>query len=401
MTQGTKRATKGNGSIRQNQSGNWEVRYTVGRDPRTGGQFQKSKSFKTKKEAARFLRNMTNKVDDDSYIEPSKLTLGEYLDRWLEKKKLERKQSTISSYKTQIEAHIKPAIGGVKMSEIHKATQLIQKMVSDLYKAEKHPLSGKSIKNLYSILCNALKDADAEKLIVRNPLENSRAVKRPSVKKKEIACLEYEQIAPFLDVIKGSEYEAIIKFTMFTGLRQGEAIGLTWDRVNFDAGTVKIDRQMMIDRESHEYTLQDPKTKGSERVLYPAPFVMDILRECRRQQAMNKLRLSSKWDEGKFKGKGLVFTNEFGGHLCPNTLTHNVKRFGERIGVHMTFHALRHTNATLMLAIGDDPNNIRQNLGHNDIRTTFNIYIHHIEKAKAKSAELMQSFYTENIAKGG
>ena len=231
--------------------------------------------------------------------------------------------------------------------------------------------------------------------INKRPSESNVQLHVPVVPVATVVALNND----FLTAIRGSEYEPILKVDLFTGMRQGEIMGLTWDRVDFEAGTILIDRQMIYDRENKSYKLTSTKT-DKPRKLKPAPFVMDILKECRRQQIADKLKAGKMWNDRGFPG--LVFTNHFGGHFSKTTLTHNVTSTGKKIGVDgLRFHDLRHTYAVASIRAGDDIKTISSNLGHSTISITLDIYAHYTEDMQNDSAARMEAYARRfNLVKG-
>lgn len=140
---------------------------------------------------------------------------------------------------------------------------------------------------------------------------------------KPVAPLSDEQMAVFLETIKGHPYENLFVVDLFTGLRQGEILGLRWECVDFEKGRLLIDRQLYQPPKGGSYTLETLKNDKT-RSLTPAPFVMQALKEERRKQLEARLLAGEARDEGKFKG--LVFTNALGGHLAHGTVYNHYKR---------------------------------------------------------------------------
>ena len=330
-------------------------------------------------------------VDKGIYIEPSKMTVRAWLDTWITEYTGGIKELTKTQYKQICRVHLNPHFGAVELSALKP--HMIQKMYNDLFKGGTSP---KTIKNINGVFHKALQQAVLLQYIPVNPCG---VVQLPKVVKPDLCALTEKQIDDFLTAIRGSEYEPILKVDLFTGMRQGEIMGLTWDRVDFEAGTILIDRQMIYDRENKSYKLTSTKT-DKPRKLKPAPFVMDILKECRRQQIADKLKAGKMWNDRGFPG--LVFTNHFGGHFSKTTLTHNVTSTGKKIGVDgLRFHDLRHTYAVASIRAGDDIKTISSNLGHSTISITLDIYAHYTEDMQNDSAARMEAYARRfNLVKG-
>ena len=157
-TKATKNA-KGGGTIRKRSDGRWEARYTLGIDPKTGKQIQKSVYGKTQKEVRQKLTAITAEIDDGTYMEPCRMTLDEWLDIWLRDYLTGVKPSTAYLYQRQAKLYIRPALGSVRLDRLEPHT--IQRFYNSLHEERdgKPPLSAKSIKNIHGILHKALQQA--------------------------------------------------------------------------------------------------------------------------------------------------------------------------------------------------------------------------------------------------
>ena len=160
MPQSKKKAASGAGSIRKvtktrngKQYTYWEARFTTGYDPGTGKQIQKTISGKTQKDVAERLRTITNEIDRGVYIEPCRMTLGEWLDIWEENYLGDVKPYTVVSYRGVIRQHIRPALGGLPLDEI--PPHVIQMFYNSLTRGsrDKKPLCAKTVKNVHKIFC--------------------------------------------------------------------------------------------------------------------------------------------------------------------------------------------------------------------------------------------------------
>ena len=378
-----KRAAQGSGTIRRYNDTLWQARITLGRDPGTGKQIQKSIYGKTQKEVREKMTALLAEKDKGTYIEPSKMTVRKWLDTWLSDYCGAIKEQTKTQYEQVCRVHLKPKFGAVTLSAIKP--HMIQKLYNDLVKGGTSP---KTVKNINGVFHKALQQAVLLQYIPINPCN---AVQLPKAVKPDLCVLNEKQIDDFLQAIRGSEYENILKVDLFTGMRQGEIMGLTWDRIDFDAGTILIDRQMILERKRGGiYKFDSTKTEKS-RKLKPAPFVMNILRECRKQQIQDKLKAGALWDDGGFPD--LVFTNHFGQHFGRTTLTRNVSEIGKKIGVPgFRFHDLRHTYAVASIRAGDDLKTISSNLGHATIAITMDVYAKYTTDMMNASSDRMEQY---------
>ena len=212
------------------------------------------------------------------------------------------------------------------------------------------------------------------------------AYKLPRVEKTQVCPLDEAQIAAFLNVIKGHRYEVFFTVDLFTGMRQGEIMGLAWDCINFDNGTLWVKQQLQ--RIEGNYKLL-PVKNDRARLITPAPYVIQLLQGQKRQQAEWQLKAGAAWDNGR----DLVFTDELGRHLARETVYHNFKRAAEKAGIGSArFHDLRHSYAVAALRSGDDIKTVQANLGHHTAAFTLDTYGHVTERMKQDSASRMERF---------
>jgi len=213
-----KRNAQGSGSIRQRKDGTWEARYTAGRDPGTGKQVQRSVYGKTQKEVRQKLTQATAALDTGTYTDPTRLTVGAWLDIWLQDYNKEVKPRTLALYAGQCNYRIKPALGAVRLSELKPHT--IQTFLNQQGEASDKPaLSPKSLKNIHGILHKALQQALDIGYISVNP---ANASKLPRIEKVEIKPFDNDQVALFLEAIKDHPFEGLFVVDLFTGMRQSD-----------------------------------------------------------------------------------------------------------------------------------------------------------------------------------
>ena len=394
----SKRAAHGMGSIRKVQrtvKGKtytyYEARYSVGFDPGTGKQIQKSITGKTQKEVVQRLKEVTVSIDQGTYIAPSKMTVGEWLDIWATEYLGGVKPRTVDSYQATIRKHLKPNLGATKLEEL--APHMVQAFYNALTQPQKdrEALSGKTVKNIHGVLHTALQQAVVNGYIRSNPTD---ACVLPRIVQKEIQPLNEEQIATFLKAIKGHRYEALFATALFTGAREGEILGLQWPQVDLSKGTVTIKHQLQKIRGSNgQYTLLPTKT-STIRTITVAPYVVAVLKDLKRRQLENKMLHGACWED-----TGFVFTDDLGRHLKHQTVYLDFKEVMKDIGCPDTrFHDLRHTYATISLMAGDDIKTLQHNLGHSSILTSLNIYSHALDEMKQASAARMERFIQDVTA---
>ena len=385
------RAASGAGSIRQRPDGRWEARVTVGNDPGTGKPIRRSIYGNTQKEVLTAMRDAQKAIDDGLYIEPTRLTLAQWLDIWQSDYLLSQKYGTVKTYKAQIATHIKPALGAVKLTKL--TPHIIQGFYNDLLAngriVPKRDKQGKIIKK------------DGVAVTETAPLNADL----PRVEKAQIMPLTDEQVKSYLAAADtDNDYGDILKVILFTGLREAEALGLTWDCVDFKKGTLKICKQLQK-RPAEAGGFQFAALKNDKtRILRPAPFVMDMLRAVRSKQAQRRLQAGDLWQDWidpakQYAACRLVFTNALGDHLHPQRLYAHHKKIAAKAGApDARVHDLRHTFAALSLQNGDDVKTVQENLGHATAAFTLDVYGHVSERMKEDSAARMQGYF-ENLKK--
>ena len=298
-----KRKANGEGNIRQRSDGTWEARYCLKDGTR------ESIYGKTKADVRKKLTAIMNEVDEDDYIEETNMTVGEWMDTWL-KDFANVRYSTHCRYERDIRNHIKPAIGKYKLKDL--TTLQIQKLYT---KMKEQGLSPKTIYNVHGTLHEALKIAVNMDYIRKNVSERCSL---PKLLKPEMHPLLDQNATKFLEAIKGHPYEDEMFFAMFTGLRESEVIGLTWDCIDFKRGSICVYRQFVkVGTEDH-HGIYDftPLKNDRTRTLEPASQVMDLLRNVQKKQEENKQRLGSSYNNEL----NLVFTHVNGTHIQYHTL---------------------------------------------------------------------------------
>lgn len=408
-----KKSARGSGTIRKKtitRNGKtyqyWEARYTAGTDPGTGKQIQRSITGKTQKEVAQKLKAATLAIDTGTYIAPNKQTVGQWLETWEATYLGGVKPRTASIYKNDISRFITPNIGAIRLDALntHTIQALYNKLAKEGRRIAKHdesgkvikqggktvyeaaPLSPKTIKNIHGVLHSALKQAVLNGYIHFNPAD---ACTLPRVEKQDLKPLDEVQIAAFLKEIRGHRFESLFLVALFTGMRQGEVLGLTWDCIDFETRTILINKQLQLHQENDMEAYKLVSTKnGRARTITAAPFVMAQLRARRAEQAQQRLSAGPLWE-----ASDLVFTDDLGHHLTKPTVYRDFKKAAAAIGrPDARFHDLRHSYAVASIRSGDDIKTVQGNLGHATAAFTLDVYGHVTDQMKQDSADRMEAF---------
>lgn len=388
----SKRAPQGMGSIRKVErtiKGKtykyYEARYSAGFDPGTGKQIQRSITGKTQKEVAQKLKEAIASLDAGTYIAPSKMTVSEWLSEWAQQYIKNVKDSTRSAYMTIINTHLQPNIGAIRLDEL--STPMVQRLYNSLGEpnGNRDAISAKTIKNVHGVLHKALHQAMLNGYIRNNPAD---AAVLPRIEKKQIYPMDEYQISAFLKAIRGHQFEKLYITMLFTGLREGEALAVTWDCVSFVSGSITVDKQLQLVRGSKgQYRLV--ATKNSKvRTIHVAPYVLNILRNIRQEQERNRAIYGPPLEIIPY-----VFCTPMGEHYKPNTVYKNFKAVVRNLGYdHIRLHDLRHSYAVASIRSGDDIKTVQDNLGHATASFTLDVYGHVTDQMKRDSAARMEQF---------
>ena len=359
-----KKAADGSGSIRQRPDGRWEARFTY--TDELGQKRRRSIYGDTQKEVRQQLTAALKAADEGTYQVRPKYTLKMWMEEWRSVYGTAWKPRTADDYKRKSERYIIPALGDLQLTALTPAT--IQRFINQLSKGKRRqkPLSAKSVKNIHGILHSCLKQAVINGLIPTNPADNTNL---PKSKRPELAPIMDDDIGRFMEGCKGERYGNLYLVDLFTGLRQSEILGLQWSDIDFDAGTIHVQRQLQKLRNKDEYILLTTKN-GKDRIVPFSSSVAAIFHQERRKQAMWRMAAGSAWDNSS----DLVFTNETGGHLCHATIQKHFRRFRDSLGLSCRFHDLRHSTAILALQSGCSVKSVSDMLGHYSSSFTMDVY---------------------------
>lgn len=361
-----RKAPNGSGTIIKRKDGRYEARVIVGVNPATGKAIRKSVYAKTQAECAKLQRALVAAVDNGTYAESSTMELSKWLETWLELYTSSITPGTLRSYRNAVQKHIIPALGGTKLCDLKP--HMIQKFIRDLEKADK-PLSNKTIHNIHGTLHKALEEAVRVEYIPKNPADNTIL---PKVEKPKVEPLAGEEIDLFMQAIQDNPSEDVFFVALWTGMRLSELLGLQWSYVDFDKGTIRVDKQLSWKRKEVDERELAKTKNGKARTVTPPNAVMERLRRVKVKQMEAKLRAKGLWNNEL----NLVFTDELGGSLPQTTVEHRFKRVCASIGLDRHFHDLRHTFATEGLRLGIPVKTVSEELGHYSSAFTMDVYGH-------------------------
>lgn len=392
----------------------WEAKVTVGYDPITGKAIRKSFSADTQKEVKEKMQDVSVQVSKKEYFDPSKMTVSEWADLWIEKYCGDIKYRTKKTYRAQLNTHIKPALGEVRLSDL--TTEKIQLFYNQLEENGKtvrrrdkeknetvvtqEPLSPKSIKNVHCVLSKCLNDAIRLNYLKYNP--SSRTTK-PRVNRYEFIPLADDQVKAFLEALDKEKYRSLYLVYLFTGMRESEAIGLTWDCINYKTKIIKLYQQLQKRPVADGGYTFAPLKNDEIRYLSMPDFLVDVFTDRYDEQDRQKEEAGELWQgyqNDKERKTALIFTTELGTPINPKVVYKHYKRMAADFDMSESrVHDLRHTFATISLQNGDDYKTLQSNLGHASAAFTLDIYGHTTDRMKSESASRMQSYINSTIQK--
>lgn len=387
----------------------WEGTITTGTDPGSGKPIRRTFTGGKQAIVAEKMRAAGAEVDSGEYLAPSKLTVKEWFEIWLTEYQAAVKPLTVQQYRSMSETHIFPALGAVKLQKL-TAPQL-QKFFNQLAvdgKTVKHknqetgeiehikcgePLSAKSIRNIYDIISKALNTAVRQGMLRENVLPR---VTIPKVIKEEVKPLTEEQQKAFLTAIQGHRFSTLYTVYLFTGLRESEALGLTWDCIDFKKGTLKVYRQLQRTPGAWSEWRFVPLKNSKTRLIQLSPYIVDLLKKQKTKQIKDKLAAGESWQGFQTlpeQETSLVFTDAAGRALNAATVYENFKKIAQQIGAeNARLHDLRHTFAVISLQNGDSPKVVQETLGHATASFTLDVYGHVSERMMQEHADRQQAY---------
>ncbi len=393
----------GQGNLRKKSDGRWEGRFMAGHDPKTGKPISKyvvQRKGETKKDVERRLRKAISDYESGKAKAPAKDTVASFSKEWLEEYvRPNLKPNTYKDYNYRLESEILPYLGKKKLTSLTKAD--VQHWINTLRERPSQKkghdgetdLSAKTVVNIHSVLSSMLDYAVKLDKITYNPAKN---IVLPKIKKPEKQVLPMTAIPDFLKAIEGDPYEYPLKIALWTGMRQSEILGLSWDDVNLEKQQIRVRQQLQKLRNGSEYAIIDTTKNGKQRLFGISTFVCDWLREVKQKQAIDREQSYDLWKNPH----NLVFTNPLGEHLKHDTMRTHFKAAVAQIGYpDLRLHDLRHTFASIMLSSGgaDNMQAVSNALGHYSVWFTYDVYSSFLEEQQAAFSKFTQKVGEEII----
>lgn len=395
------RARKGTGNVREVRPGYWRAEIMVGTDAE-GKRIRKSVTGRSPEEVEEKLDELRKAVRQGLPISNEQITVTEHFEDWLRTKKPNVRNGTFKRYEWHFESHIKPTLGRLKLKHID------YRKVNALYEhLDDKGLGKRTVFDISTTLRAALEDAVRKGLIPSNPAK--LAAKR-SAPKDEARFLTQDETKALLKALEGEWFENFFVLLLHTGLRPGEALGLSWDAV--DLSERKLTVRQALHEEKHEKKggglyLGDVKTKAGRRTITLTPDAVNALKRQRSKQREAEVSLGfdeidsqpvRKWQNHD----NLVFTSGKGAMVYrTNIYKRDLPRIRKRVHEQtegkislegVSLHSFRHTHASMLIAAGVDIKTVSRRLGHENIRITLDLYGHLLPGQDEKAAEALGKF---------
>ena len=388
------------GSIEKRGKNSYRLTVSEGFDLNGKPMIHRKTVHGTKKDAEVELAKFVTEVQNGLVIDGKSLKFSEFTEIW--KRDYGSKELAPSTYKRycrMLETRILPYFGHFYINKIKptdimqfydllsRDTQLVRKKSNNGKKTLK-PLSGKTILEHHRLLRAMLHKAIYWQLIVSNPAER---VQPPKAKKPKRRYYDDEQCKVLLENLTtlGEDqikYKVAIILTVFTGVRLGELMGLEWQDVDFKTGIISINRSSQYLADKGVFT-KTPKTESSIREVAIPDFVISLLEEYKLWYEEQKSIYGELWTDSD-----RLFVQADGKPMHPSTISKWFVKYVAQIGLPViNFHGLRHTNATLLISQNIDVAVVAARLGHAQITTTFNFYVHPIISHNRQAGSVLEN----------
>ena len=315
----------------------------------------------------------------------SDMLFTDYLLEWLEIAKGRLAVATYSSYAAMIKKPVGPYFRQRNLTLRELEARHLQMFYSEMLRKVKP----NTVIHYHAIIHSALKYAVKTDMLVQNVADK---VDRPKKNSFQPVFLSAEEMQKMFEALRGTKLELPVLVAAFYGFRRGEVLGLKWDAIDFERGTISVIRTVTtitVDGKQTEIEQQSAKTKSSLRTLPLIGSFREYFLQVKEAQELNKQICGNCYNH---EYDGFVFVDELGERMRANYLTSAFPKFLEDHGLRrMRFHDLRHSCASLLLANGVPLKHIQEWLGHSDFTTTANIYAHLDYKSKITSAQAMET----------
>lgn len=376
----------------------WVVRVFTGRGS-DGKRRYLNKTIKgNKKDAENYLNSTLTQISTGTFVEPVRLTVDEYLKKWLATAAKPRlRERSLDDYTEKLRRYVEPVIGGQRLSDVRSLD------VQSIYSAmAERKLSARTIRYTHSILASAFKQAVKWNLLLRSPCD---AVELPRLARSEMLALSPEAALRFLDAASKDGQGIIFVFALATGMRPGEYLALKWSDLDWDKETATV-RRTLVWRKGGGWAFGEPKTSRSRHTMRLPVTLLRALKAHRRIQGEARLKAGP-----AYENNDLVFAITAGTpHNLRNLTQRHFRPILTRAGTpkddekesevraawpygltRLRLYDLRHSCATLLLAGGENPKVVSERLGHASIVLTLDTYSHVLPSMQQAAAEKLET----------
>jgi integrase len=353
----------------------------LGRDS-NGKRHQKWQTVRgTKRDAQRELNTLLHSLQTGVYVEPTKLTVGEYLRRWLDDcAKTNVAAKTYERYDEIVRLHLIPGLGHFVLTRLQPLhiQETYSGMLSHGRRDRLGGLSARTVLHHHRVLRQALQQAVRWQLLVRNPAD---AVEPPRPKLTEMRTLDWDEVVRFIELARGTRFYVPIVLDFAAGMRRGEILALRWKDIDLRAGSLAICQSLEQTRAGLAF--KEPKTKKSRRVIVLPAFAIETLKRHRAEQSALRMQMG-----GTYKNHDLVCPRPDGSPWPPGSFSSEFIDFARHHGFDsISFKSLRHTHATLLMKLGIHPKVVSERLGHSTVGMTLDVYSHVLPSMQQDAAE--------------
>jgi integrase len=368
--------------------GAYELRYSLGTDPATGKRKIATATVRgSRRDAEKELRRLLRSLDTGEHVDPSRMTVREWLAQWLDIIKPEIGQRTHETYTDIVNHRLVPAFGNLPLAKL--APNSIQTAYTEWATGGRRdgkdgPLAPQTRRLIHRVLSAALNRAVEQQLVARNPAQVLRK-RLPKNEHREMATLTVAQSEQLLDALRSTPLYWPVLIALASGMRRGEILALRWRNVDLDRGLIRIVESLVQTKGGLRF--KSPKTDRARPVTLPS-FAIDQLRRRRREQTEELFRLGLHLEPDT-----LVCAQPDASPMAPNVLTNSFARAARRLALPIHFHSLRHTHATQLLLAGVHPKVAQERLGHATVAMTLDIYSHVTERLRDDAAAKIDAVF--------
>lgn len=348
---------------------------------------------KTQREALKKLREVLSEFDNTGkIIIESTQSLSDYLNYWMkEHVNLNCKYKTIELYKFYINNHINPSLGNYKLTQLNHI--LIQQFINDLHKKD---YSRNTIKGILSVLKISLQMAVIPYDLLKDNSATNVKIPKQTIN-DEVKSLTFEEYSKIIEYYKFGTYQHLmLQISFTTGLRKSEVLGLTWDCIEFENRTLRVDK--LLTYRERIYVIETLKTKSSYRTIKISNSLLNLLKKYKIIQGENKLLFGEYYKDNNYIGPDkkvysnidFVVTKKDGSLINTGNVSNITNMLKKHLNIDFHFHMLRHTHATMLLEAGANIKDIQSRLGHKNINTTLDTYSHVTDKMQDETVNIIE-----------